>query len=49
MAFLGARPADEDPATAPANHSNRVVFDEPAMAVGVATYVAVALRRLAAS
>ena len=49
MAFLGARPADEDPATAPANHSNRVIFDEPSMAVGVATYVAVALRSLAAS
>ncbi|HLY13734.1 MAG TPA: M20 family metallopeptidase [Candidatus Limnocylindrales bacterium] len=47
MAFLGGRPASEDPATAPANHSNKVVFDEPAMAVGVATYVAVALRSLA--
>ena len=47
MAFLGARPADQDPATAPANHSNKVIFDEPAMAVGVATYVAVALRSLA--
>ena len=49
MAFLGGRPASEDPATAPANHSNKVVFDEPAMAVGVATYVAVALRSLARS
>ena len=49
MAFLGGRPASEDPATAPANHSNKVVFDEPAMAVGVATYVAVALRSLAGS
>ncbi|MGH2463967.1 MAG: M20/M25/M40 family metallo-hydrolase, partial [Candidatus Limnocylindrales bacterium] len=47
MAFLGARPAAEDPATAPANHSNKVIFDEAAMAVGVATYVAVALRSLA--
>ena len=47
MAFLGGRPASEDPATAPANHSNKVIFDEPAMAVGVATYVAVALRSLA--
>jgi hippurate hydrolase len=46
MAFVGARPVDEDPATAPMNHSNRVVFDEAAMAVGVATYVAVALRHL---
>jgi hypothetical protein len=25
------------------NHSNRVVFDESAMAIGVATHVAVAL------
>jgi hippurate hydrolase len=47
MAFLGARPDDLDPLTAPANHSNRVVFDESAMAVGVATHVAVALRHLA--
>ncbi len=47
MAFLGGRPAGEDPATAPANHSNKVIFDEPAMAVGMATYVAVALRSLA--
>jgi hippurate hydrolase len=43
MAFLGARPASEDPATAPANHSNRVVFDEPSMALGVALYAAAAL------
>jgi hippurate hydrolase len=49
MAFVGARPADQDPATAPVNHSNRVIFDEPAMATGAATYVAVALRSLAAS
>jgi amidohydrolase len=47
FAFLGARPADLDPATAPQNHSNRVVFDEAAMAVGVALYAAVALRHLA--
>jgi amidohydrolase len=43
MAFLGARPASVDPATAPQNHSNRVVFDEAAMAVGVALYAAAAL------
>ena len=43
MAFLGARPPSEDPATAPANHSNRVVFDEPSMALGVALYAAAAL------
>jgi hippurate hydrolase len=46
MAFLGARPADEDPATAPQNHSNLVVFDEPSMAVGVALYAAAALDAL---
>jgi amidohydrolase len=46
MAFVGARPADQDPATAPQNHSNVVVFDEPAMAVGVALYTAVAIRHL---
>jgi amidohydrolase len=46
MAFLCARPAGQDPATAPQNHSNRVVFDEPAMAVGVALYAAVAIRHL---
>ena len=43
MAFLGARPPTEDPATAPQNHSNIVVFDEPSMAVGVALYAAAAL------
>jgi metal-dependent amidase/aminoacylase/carboxypeptidase family protein len=47
MAFLGARPAGQDVASAPENHSNRVVFDEPAMALGAATYAAVALRHLA--
>jgi amidohydrolase len=45
MAFLGARPDGQDPATAPQNHSNRVVFDEPAMALGAALYASVALRR----
>ena len=48
MAFVGARPAGQDPATAPQNHSNIVVFDEPAMVVGVALYTAVAVRHLAA-
>ena len=47
MAFLGGRPADQDPASAPTNHSNRVIFDEAAMATGAATYAAVALRSLA--
>ena len=48
MAFLGARPAGLDPATAPQNHSNLVVFDEAAMPLGVALYTAVAIRRLTA-
>jgi len=46
MAFLGGRPDGVDPATAPNNHSNRVVFDEDAMVVGVALYAAVATRHL---
>ena len=48
LAFLGACPADVDPAEAPPNHSNRVVFDEDAMVAGVALYsgyVLDALRR----
>ncbi len=40
-----ARPA-ADPATAPPNHSNRVVFDESAMAAGSAVYAALALDAL---
>ncbi len=43
MAFLGACPPDEDPETGPQNHSNRVVFDEPSMALGIALYAATAL------
>jgi len=46
MAFVGARPREIDVATAPMNHSNRVVFDESAMAAGIATYVGVARRFL---
>lgn len=46
MAFLGARLPGLDPETAPQNHSDRVVFDEDAMAAGVALYAAVALRFL---
>ncbi len=48
FAFLGARPPGQDPATAPMNHSNLVVFDEPAMAIGAALYAAIAIRRLGA-
>jgi hippurate hydrolase len=48
MAFLGGCPPELTPATAPGNHSNRVRFDEDAMAVGIATYAGLALRHLAA-
>src|SRR6266536_1006372 len=47
MAFLGACPPGADPEVAPTNHSRQVVFDEDTLAVGVATYAAVALRHLA--
>jgi hippurate hydrolase len=47
MAFLGARPPGLDPATAPANHSNLVVFDEEPLPAGVALYAEMALRALA--
>jgi hippurate hydrolase len=47
MMFLGGTPHGENPATAAPNHSNRVMFDEPAMATGTALYAAAALRRLA--
>ncbi|MGY2081696.1 M20 metallopeptidase family protein [Modestobacter sp. SYSU DS0657] len=47
MAFLGACPPDLDPATAPGNHSNLVVFDEDALPAGVALYARVALDALA--
>jgi amidohydrolase len=46
MTWLGACPPGQDPQTAPSNHSNRVIFDEDAMAVGVATHVATALAAL---
>jgi hippurate hydrolase len=46
FAFVGARPASEDPLTAPQNHSNRVVFDEEPMALGAALYAALAVRSL---
>ncbi len=47
MMFLGGTPQGLNPATAPPNHSNRVTFDEPAMAVGTALYASAALRHLA--
>jgi amidohydrolase len=42
MVDLGGRPRDRELAGYPMNHSNLVVFDEDAMAVGVALYAAVA-------
>ncbi len=46
MMFLGGTDLDRNPATAAPNHSNRVLFDERAMATGIATYAAVALDHL---
>ena len=46
MAFVGACPPGCEPDTAPANHSNRVVFDESAMVHGVALYAGFALEGL---
>ena len=45
--LMGACPPDLEPAAAPQNHSNRVVYHEPALAVGAALHAAVALRHLA--
>jgi amidohydrolase len=47
MAFLGACPPGVDPATAPPNHSNLVVFDEEPLPAGVALYARMALDALA--
>ena len=46
LGFLGACPPRVDPASAPPNHSNRVVFDEAAMPAGAALYAALALDAL---
>jgi amidohydrolase len=46
MMFLGGTHPDRDVRTAPANHSNLVVFDEEAMPVGVELYAQMALRHL---
>ena len=43
MAFLGTCPPDVPLAEAAPNHSNRMIIDESAMAVGTALYAAVAL------
>jgi amidohydrolase len=47
MAFIGGCPPELDPATAPGNHSNLVVFDEGALPNGVALYAQMALQALA--
>ena len=46
MVFLGGTPQGVNPATAAPNHSNRVMFDEAAMAHGIALYSSLALRTL---
>jgi amidohydrolase len=46
LAFLGGSPPGLDPTAAPPNHSNRVIFDEDAMAAGVAVYAGLALEAL---
>jgi hippurate hydrolase len=47
MMFLGGTPLDRNLSTAAPNHSNRVYFDESAMAVGTSLYATAALRHLA--
>ena len=47
MAFLGACPPGLVPGEAPSNHSNRVVYDEEAMAAGTALHAAVTMAHLA--
>lgn len=47
MMFLGGTAPGIDPAKAPPNHSNRVMFDESAMATGAALYAGMAMRHLA--
>jgi len=46
MAFIGSVPPGLDPESVPQNHSNRVVFDEEVLPIGVAFFAAVALRHL---
>jgi hippurate hydrolase len=46
LAWLGACPPGLDPAAAPANHSNLVVFDEEPLPAGVALYAQMALGAL---
>ena len=45
--MLGACPPEQDPETAPTNHSAVAVFDDAPLADGAALYAELALRRLA--
>jgi hippurate hydrolase len=47
LAFLGATPPGVNPRQAAPNHSNRVLFDEDAMATGIAMYAQMALAHVA--
>ena len=47
MVFLGTCPTGTEPGHAAANHSNRMVIDEAAMATGIEMYVQAALSALA--
>lgn len=49
MAFLGTQPSGVRAKEVSPNHSNRMLLDENAMALGSALYAAVALRELSAS
>ena len=46
MVFLGGTPHGSDLSKVAPNHSNRVFFEESAMATGIALYTATALRKL---
>jgi len=46
MVFLGATPADRDPATAPYNHSPLAEFDDSVLSDGAALYAELALQHL---
>jgi hippurate hydrolase len=46
IVFLGATPADRDPASAPFNHSNQAAFDDSVLADGVTLYAGFAQRAL---
>jgi len=46
MMFMGGTSSDRNPSKAAPNHSNRVMFDEQAMATGMAVYAGVAMRHL---